>query len=516
MRFFRSSDRHSTAVSSSSSSAQPQQFKSRRHFSLRKRSEDQEKPPVNKPAAYSVASTAASSPSRSSSPRISRESSPFEQTDRTSSPGMSASSLSSRTSSSHSMHNTLVDYRQLRCSMSYKNRVNHADTYRETMATSTASTARLSLSRVSTSLGSTSRGSISRASVRSSISDSEARATVSSTSSDSMRMTEANVAALHTRRAFQQMVLAMEDEESGDEYDSDAEFVRSSNSESSGGVVSLAMDDYRKFQYRLRQLEDLCNEQAHKQMQMEDTIEQEVQQRTRKVVEAMEKKIAMYKQAKEVELERELQRRISGLDPTRLSSTPATRGSMRGSMRESVHGNGSFAEKNKPLEKIFHPRRARRRLEMMKEREEQQKREMEQFREFIRTTEANSSRTTDALSDIRREAAGESLNALNDPLLNDKLVAASPADMLEIICVLRSHVSEQDTQLEQAREYLDAALNAKDEAETTAREAVAMTVALDSRLDQVAHELSFLRGRSLSMASVSSDQLSMSARRSPS
>lgn len=409
------------------------------------------------------------------------------------------------------MHNTLVDYRQLRCSMSYKNRVNHADTYRETMATSTASTARLSLSRVSTSLGSTSRGSISRASVRSSISDSEARATVSSTSSDSMRMTEANVAALHTRRAFQQMVLAMEDEESGDEYDSDADFVRSSNSESSGGVVSLAMDDYRKFQYRLRQLEDLCNEQAHKQMQMEETIEQEVQLRTRKVVEAMEKKISMYKQAKEVELERELQRRISGLDPTRLS-TPAT----RGSMRESVHGNGSFAEKNKPLEKIFHPRRARRRLEMMKEREEQQKREMEQFREFIRTTEANSSRTTDALSDIRREAVGESLNALNDPLLNDKLVAASPADMLEIICVLRSHVSEQDTQLEQAREYLDAALNAKDEAEETAREALAMTVALDSRLDQVTHELFFLRGRSLSMASVSSDQLSMSARRSPS
>lgn len=466
---------------------------------------------MNKLVAYSVASTVASSPSRSSSPRISRESSPFEQTDRTSSPGMSASSLSSRTSSSHSMHNTLVDYRQLRCSMSYKNRVNHADTYRETMATSTASTARLSLSRVSTSLGSTSRGSISRASVRSSISDSEARATVSSTSSESLRMTEANVAALHTRRAFQQMVLAMEDEESGDEYDSDPDFVRSSNSDSSGGVVSLAMDDYRKFQYRLRQLEDLCNEQAHKQMQMEETIEQEVQMRTRKVVEAMEKKIAMYKQAKEVELERELQRRISGLDPARLS-TPA----LRGSMRESLRGDGSFTEKNKPLEKIFHPRRARRRLEMMKEREEQQKREMEQFREFIRTTEANSSRTADTLSDIRREAVGESLNALNDPLLNDKLVAASPADMLEIICVLRSHVSEQDSQLEQARTYLDAALNAKDEAEKTAREAVAMTMALDSRLDQVAHELSFLRSRSLSMASVSSEQLSMSARRSPS
>lgn len=333
-----------------------------------------------------------------------------------------------------------------------------------------------------------------------------------------VRVNEASVAALQTRRAFQQMVLALEDDESSDyDYDSDSDDrysfgVRPSSGgggggASGGGGVRVGADDYRKFQFRLNHLEELCAEQARKQAHMEQTIEREVQQRTAKVVEAMEKKIAMYKQAKDLEVDREIQRRISSERGSSLSTPPRdssfffhqsggggaplpplpVTGSASSSSSPPVDG---VDLKGKPLDKIFHPRRTRRRMELLREREEQQKREMEQFREFIRSTEMRSTVAMRLSSYPAADtSARESIAALRDPHITEDLVAASPNELIEMICVLRKHVSVQESQLDEAKKLISAAIDAREEAEETAREAVELTMELDSRLERASQEM---------------------------
>ncbi|RLN90257.1 hypothetical protein BBJ28_00024406, partial [Nothophytophthora sp. Chile5] len=167
--------------------------------------------------------------------------------------------------------NSLAEYRQLQCSMSYKNRVN-SDAYRA----ATGESARMSDLRASmvdsvrpasssarASDGYTSKpyspytASASASARMSEPVPSSAAAAASARPSEaasvpSAQMTEASVAALQTRRAFQQMVLAMEDDESGDEdYESDSDALRVSSSADSStgnfGVVRLGADEYRKF-----------------------------------------------------------------------------------------------------------------------------------------------------------------------------------------------------------------------------------------------------------------------------
>ncbi|KAF1323460.1 hypothetical protein FI667_g10586, partial [Globisporangium splendens] len=454
-----------------------------------------------------------------------------------------SNSSASSVASSQSMrsNSSIADYRQLRCSMTYKNRA-PLDSYR---TTGSVSDGRLTDTRMTdlrmtemsgriSEAGRSSRGSrhssspetssqrtlsqrLSRSetgSQRLSISLAETTSTfttspiatsqpdpVSATARASepqpseVRMTEANVAAMQTRRALQQMVLSMEDEDS--DYESESEHVRSSSSDFSAKTIQVSADDYRKFQFRLRQLEDLCQDQARRQANMEDTIEIEVRNRTKRVVEAMEKNIAMYKQAKELEVEREIQKRMSEM-------TETARGSHTRSLsfsRESSSGRQStmsllssreserHKEKGKPLEKIFHPRRARRRLEMLKEREEQQKREMEQFREFIRTTEMS----VTIADDNSKAAASAALRELNDPQLTDALLDASQKELIDMICMLRKHVSVQEAQLDEAKQLISTAIEAREEAEDTAREAVELTIQLDSRLERASQEIVFIR-----------------------
>lgn len=456
-------------------------------------------------------------------------------------------SSSSSVASSQSMRNSLADYRQLRCSMSYKNRIGGVGvgggsagdlTFRNTSSITSASSSsdgRLSdmrmtdlrMTGMSARISETSRSSrvseshersstslstspqqqqrVSIADDNSTNSNNQQRSSESSAATSpaqqiltEVRMTEANVAAMQTRRALQQMVLAMDEEDEDDsenEYESESEFVvrRSSSAESFGSgrhnVLQVSADDYRKFQFRLRQLEDLCAEQARKQASIEETIEREVRDRTRKVVDAMEKNIAMYRQAKELECEREIQKRVSELEQQNGNNG---RGSVRSStFRENSVGRSSTmleSEKgSKPLEKLFHPRRARRRLEMMKEREEQQKREMEQFREFIRSAEMNSATTESA------KASSAALRELGDPQITEALMGSSQEELVEMICVLRKHVGVQEAQLDEAKALISAAIEAREEAEDTAREAVELTLQLDSRLMRASQEIVFIR-----------------------
>ncbi|OWZ14325.1 hypothetical protein PHMEG_00012215 [Phytophthora megakarya] len=442
-------------------------------------------------------------------------------------------SASTTGTSSRNSRNSLAEYRQLQCSMSYKNRIN-SDAYRGTSTTSSSSDSRMSerMSDMRTSLvdgfratNSSVRSSDGHSLLNARISESSTTITPvphpipaahdtssipspeSQVSEATSRMTEANVAALQTRRAFQQMVLAMEDEDSGDEYDSDSDAWRNSSAESSqasSGVVRLGADEYRKFQFRLRQLEELTSEQARKQADMEQTIEQEVQTRTQKVIEAMEKQISMYKQAKELECEREVQRRVSEhLENPRMSRS-ASRGSLGrtsgygirpsnsvGNFRDSYNISGSIKEESKPLEKLLHPRRSRKRLEQMKEREEAQKREMEQFREFIRTTEMRVTQTQGmdgVMSPEQLEKAKNSLEDLADPLLPESLLQSSPSDLIELVCVLRKNGLEQEKQIEEAKGLVTAAIEAREDAEATAREAVELTIMLDARLDRAVRD----------------------------
>ncbi|TMW56751.1 hypothetical protein Poli38472_006761 [Pythium oligandrum] len=310
-------------------------------------------------------------------------------------------------------------------------------------------------------------------------------------------ITEASVAALQTRRALQQMVLAMEDEDSDDD-DSDNDFGPSS--ESSGGIhgiIQLGADDYRKFQFRLKQLEDICHDQARKQAHMEESIEQEVQARTKKVVEAMEKKISMYKQAKDLEVEREIQRRVSEMSTGSSSRGSSTLSSRDSFMSMTPQYQSDPRMRGKPLDKIFHPRRTRRRMELIRQHEEQQKREMEQFREFIRSTE-RSTEVGRAMGgfyndEVDAESARETIKALHDPHITEDLLDASQNELIDIICVLRKHVSVQDEQLDQAKRLIVAAIEAREEAESTAREAMELTIELDSRLERASHEIVVIR-----------------------
>ncbi|RQM16591.1 hypothetical protein DD237_001252 [Peronospora effusa] len=423
-----------------------------------------------------------------------------------------------------SNRSSLAEYRQLQCSMSYKNRVN-SDAFRATSTTSSSSESMLSerMSDIRTSLvdglrvanrSRRSSGSHSLLNARISESSTEITATIShesylsptsatvfsemATVSDTTTLTEASVAALQTRRAFQQMVLAMEDEDSGDEYDSDGDAWRNSNVGSSHGnssVVRLSADDYKKFQFRLRQLEELAAEQSRKQADMEQTIEQEVQARTQKTIETMEKQISMYKQAKEFECEREVHRRVSEhLENPRVSrstSRASTHGlhssSSVSSFRESYNISTSIKEEGNPLEKLLHPRRSRKRLEQMKEREKNQRREMEQFREFVRTTEmriAPAQGMDGVLSAAELEMAKLKLDELSDPLLPLSVLQSSPLELIELVCVLCKNGHEQERQIEKAKNLITAAIEAREIAETTAREAVELTLMLDARLDR--------------------------------
>ncbi|KAJ0405941.1 hypothetical protein P43SY_005507 [Pythium insidiosum] len=418
-------------------------------------------------------------------------------------------SASSSSSSSAAPRHSIVGYRQLRCSMTYKNRmgVQNDDSLSSLPAPLILSHRGDHAGRSSSSAGSASSLSGSFVNSQQHLQHTHAHAhtpaaaaAASPSPSESplmpqgpeVRLTEVSVAALQTRRAFQQMVLAIEDDESS-EYDSDSEgFVRASADSfvGSGGIVQLGMDEYRKFQFRLRQLEDMCQEQARKQANMEETIEQEVQARTKKVVEATEKKIAMYKQAKDYEVEREIQRRVSEMSGlSRQSSVPNM------SARDTVTLPPQYPElKNKPLDKILHPRRTRRRLELLREREEQQKREMEQFREFIRNTETRIPRdTTCSPSSAVLDSARASIKALRDPHITEDLLSASHNELIEMICMLRQHVGVQEQQLDEAKRLITAAIEAREEAEETAREAVELTMELDSRLERASQEIVVIR-----------------------
>lgn len=539
--------------------------------------------------------------------RASMAADPHDNSSRTSSSGASgAPTPTNPLAGGRGVRNSLVDYRQLRCSMSYKNR---AETYHRAAGSSTISpghrrsdvrmselrasmssssgepphysnypppspapshhhahaqrgssrrdgsmdaddllflattpSSTTSAARMSTLEASTSSASVSTSS-RPSSADSTNAGDVARPSDirPSMlgegRITEANVAAMQTRRAFQQMVLAMKTEEGDSDSDSDDEADESEDDSDSdafhsnsttgssnvsvggGPVVKLGRDEYRKFQFRLRQLEELCSEQARKQQFMEEAIEREVQARTRKVVAAMEKKIDMYRQAKELECEREIARRVSEME----SGSSASMGSLREarSSRRSMmprqsaslltpmsrsSGNlamlGRDSERGKPLDKIFHPRRARRRLEQMREQEEQQKREMEQFREFIRVTEMRST-TVEASREMTA-----SLRQLGDPDLAELLLQAPPADLVDMVCVLRQHVDVQEKQLDEAKQLISAAIEAREEAEATAREAVALTIQLDSRLDRASQEMTWVRDELRQSVLLSPDEMS--------
>ncbi|KAI9906311.1 hypothetical protein PsorP6_016548 [Peronosclerospora sorghi] len=82
--------------------------------------------------------------------------------------------------------------------------------------------------------------------------------------------------------------------------------------------------------------------------------------------------------------------------------------------------SNSIKEEGNYLGKLLHPRRPRKRLEQIKQREEAQKREMEQLRDFIRTTEMRitTAQNTDTLMSAAEQKKAKSvLVELADTLL---------------------------------------------------------------------------------------------------
>ncbi|KAI9912195.1 hypothetical protein PsorP6_009190 [Peronosclerospora sorghi] len=127
----------------------------------------------------------------------------------------------------------------------------------------------------------------------------------------------------------------------------------------------------------------------------------------------------------------------------------------------------------------------------MKQREESQKREMKQFWEFIRTTQMRitTAQNTDTLMSAAEQKKAKSvLVELADPLLPESLVNFSPLEPIQLICILRKSEIEQEMQLEEAKILVIAAIEAREDAEATAHEAVELMAVLDSKLDRAVHE----------------------------
>nr|CCA21037.1 AlNc14C110G6355 [Albugo laibachii Nc14] len=314
---------------------------------------------------------------------------------------------------------SLMSYRHLQCSMSYKSqnslKCTHEDVHDELSIREQAKE-----THIAPKLGVES--------------DTQSKTTHESHIRTESSLSEATLAIHQARRELQRMVLTADDE------DSDSESITFSESNNSN-VVRVSEDDFRRFRNRLSQLEELCYEQTLKQKLMEESIQQQVELRTRNIVQAAEEQIAAYKRVRDVALE------STSLRATQMSPSVKPHLSF---FRK------SFSEASTPsaFDKLLHPIRFRQQVD---------KRSSEKLLDD-RVSESS-----------KKSCEGTSVEGIS-------------GEVYSVLRVYDEHVAYQDAQLENAKELLIEAVQARSEAKQVACEAVELADDLDKRLQTVTQE----------------------------
>lgn len=325
---------------------------------------------------------------------------------------------------------SLVSYRHLHCSMSYKSQKSskHATGY--VHPDSTFEQQRRELYVVQKSGTDSDAEDTSSQNVR--LRDERIRNNVA----NDFNISGSTLAIHQARRELQRMVLTAVDDEDN-EFDSDSESATFSESNNSN-VVRVSEEDLERFRTRLYQLEEIFAEQNRKQKLLEDTIHEQVEQRTRKIIQSAEEKIDRYKRARDLALENHTSQ-MSPITKPQLSFFRRTL---------------SEAATPSAIDKLLRPIRSK------------------QFsdKQCIDNKVAGSDDSW-GISELNSESS-------NQP----------HGDIDSVVCVFDEHISYQDMQLENAKELITIAIQERSEAEGVAHEALELATELDKRLDIVMQE----------------------------
>nr|CCA16091.1 AlNc14C18G1877 [Albugo laibachii Nc14] len=217
---------------------------------------------------------------------------------------------------------SVATFRQLRCSMSYRNQL------------------RNSASRLSGN-----RQSGRRTQCRRSLKDEEAPIIVDSEAYDKEREDirgEATLLALQTRRAFQRLVLPSSDDEETD----------GSRSERVSDCVEVSKEEFLRFQRQLLHVEELCKERDRQDAYLEQVIQRRVQAQLQEFQHTADQKLKIYKQEKDEECDRRIRKLFQPNSDGKMGTGQKTEGRMR---------------RRRTFDKLFHSHRTKRSSESNEE-----------------------------------------------------------------------------------------------------------------------------------------------------
>ncbi|EQC40644.1 hypothetical protein SDRG_01725 [Saprolegnia diclina VS20] len=234
-------------------------------------------------------------------------------------------------------------------------------------------------------------------------------------------------------------------------------------------TVTISKAELRQFQTRLKQLEELCADQAEKQAALETNIEREVRARTRHLEAQVQEKIEELTMMRELDMDKEIERRFTDFSLATGLSKESDRKTKSKSKKSFFHRPSTLAASGNS--------------------------ELEQFREFLMN---NSKRMSERL----RETAqfNGDLPAHNA----DAYYEASQNELIEMLEKLRTVAYDQDEQLEQAKYLISVAIAKIEAADEVVNEAFEELGKMDSRLDRASQEVQELRRSTMNLSMLSS------------
>ncbi|KDO18976.1 hypothetical protein SPRG_14813 [Saprolegnia parasitica CBS 223.65] len=235
-------------------------------------------------------------------------------------------------------------------------------------------------------------------------------------------------------------------------------------------TVTISKAELRQFQTRLKQLEELCADQAEKQAALEMSIEREVRTRTRHLEAQVQEKIEELTLMRELDMDKEIERRFTDFSLATGLSKESDRKTKSKAKKSFFHRPSTLASSGNS--------------------------ELEQFREFLMN---NSKRMSERL----RETA--QFNGDLPPAHNaDAYYEASQNELIEMLEKLRTVAYDQDEQLEQAKYLISVAIAKIEAADEVVNEAFEELGKMDSRLDRASQEVQELRRSTMNLSMLSS------------
>ncbi|OQR83250.1 hypothetical protein ACHHYP_14920 [Achlya hypogyna] len=237
-------------------------------------------------------------------------------------------------------------------------------------------------------------------------------------------------------------------------------------------TVTISKSELRQFQTRLKQLEELCADQAEKQADLEKNIEREVRARTRHLEAQVQEKIEELTMMRELDMDKEIERRFTDFSmASGLTKVSDRKGKSK--------GKKSFFHRPSTLTPSGSS-------------------ELEQFREFLMN---NSKRMSERLRETASQLSGD-LPHHRD--LSDLYYEASQNELIEMLEKLRTVAYDQDEQLEQAKYLISVAIAKIEAADEVVNEAFEELGKMDTRLDRASQEVNELRRSTMNLSMLSS------------